>query len=235
MKKTITAFSILISGLFCHAQVGFNCQYFPGLQVGFVSVKTDNAALGNYKYGAGLPILMIDRVTNHWYTNVDLSALYYGATQTNRANDNKIKISKAEGAFCSGRLGYMFGKGDQFRMGPNINIGASTSNLDSLKKTFSQRSYTNIGLGVIAYKKFGKFRVVGKVGYERYSSKKFITAGHGTYLEVTIARSFFQKYGLSIMPCFYSKKFDYTPIGNANLTHAKIKSMVLRFGLTKFF
>jgi len=235
MRILFTAVSLLISSLFVKAQVGINCQYFPGLQVGFVKVKTDNAKLGEYKYGAGLPILMIDRIKDHWYLNADLSALYYGATQTNKANDNQIKISKAEGAFFSGRVGYMFGKGDQFRMGPNINVGSSTSNLDSLKKTFDQRAYTNLGLGVVAYKKFGKLRLVGKVGYERYSAKTFITKAHGTYFEGTIAYSIYQKYGLSIMPTFYSKKFEYTPKNDATVTNAKVKSFVIRFGLTKFF
>ncbi|MBL7937384.1 MAG: hypothetical protein JNM51_16380 [Bacteroidia bacterium] len=234
MKK-ILLFSILLNGFISQAQVGFNCQYFPGLQFGKVKVKTDNATLGTYKYNAGLPILMIDRIGNHWYTNVDLSALYYGATQTNNANDNRIKISKAEGGFASGRLGYLFGKGDQFRMGPNINVGLSSSNLDSLKKPFDQRTYVNLGLGVVVYKKFGKIRTSAKIGYERYSQKSFITKGHGTYLEAVIAYPIFQKYGLSVMPCFYSKKFEYTSKGNGAVTNAKVTSFAIRFGLTKFF
>lgn len=238
MKKISITVALILFSMLLNAQVGMNCQYFPGLQVGYVSVKTNNAALGNYKYGAGMPLLLIDRISNHWYTNLDFSALYYGATQTNKGNDNRINISKAEGAFCAGRLGYLFGDGDQFRIGPNINLGMSTSNLDSLKKPFAQRSYYNYGLGIVAYKKFGKFRVAGKLGYELYNKKGFITKAHGTYFEGTIGYSFYQKYGLSIMPCFYSKKFDYVTKGGdpvSDATNAKLKSFVLRIGLTRFF
>lgn len=240
MKRTfILLFVAAMMGKTARAQgVGMNCQYFPGVQFGVVSVKaTNNAKFSKYNYGAGIPLLMIDRITNHWYTNVDFSALYYAATQTNKAQDNRIKISKAEGAYCSGRLGYMFGSGDQFRIGPNLNVGSVTSNLDSLKKPFSQKAYYNYGLGVVAYKKFGKFRVVGKLGYEIYAKKNYITKGHGTYFEGTIGYSFYQKYGLSIMPCLYSKKLTYVPDGGviSSPADAKVFSFVIRLGLTKFF
>lgn len=238
MKKiSITLFAIAC-GLFTKAQVGMSCQYFPGVQVGFVSVKTSNPAYGNYKFGAGLPLLLIDRVKNHWYTNLDFSALYYGATQTNKANDNRVKISKAEGAVYAGRAGYLFGNGEKARIGPNLNFGVNTSNLDSLKKPLDfSRNYFNYGLGIVAYQKFGKFRVMGKVGYEMYRQKKFVSKGSGFYFEGTIGYSIYQKYGVSIMPCFYSKKFDYTPAGaDASVVNeAKVKSFVLKMGLTRFF
>jgi hypothetical protein len=240
MKKTMITMSLLLLAVtFSHAQgVGLNCQYFPGLQVGFVGVKTTgNPKFSNYRFGAGMPLLMIDRVTSRWYTNLDFSALYYGATQTNRANDDRIKISKAEGALCSGRLGYMFGEGDQFRFGVNANLGMATSNLDSLVRPLKQRAYFNYGLGVLAYKKFGKFRLVGKLGYELYAKKDFITKGRGFYMEGTIAYSFYQKYGISVMPCFYSKKLEYAPVGGSvnSPASAKVRSFVLKFGITKFF
>lgn len=242
MKKTLITLSLLITYTLSQAQgVGMNCQYFPGVQFGFVSVKaTGNTQFSKYRFAAGLPILLIDRVTNHWYTNIDFSALYYGATQTNKANDDRLKISKAEGAMCSGRLGYLFGDGDQFRFGFNGNIGLSTSNLDSLNRPLKQRGYYNYGLGVLAYKKFGKFRVVGKVGYELYAKKSFITKGRGFYFEGTIGYSFYQKYGISIMPCYYSKNLTYIPkpegsSGTLAESKAKVKSFVLRVGLTKFF
>lgn len=238
MKKTIITLSLLLAVTISQAQVGMNCQYFPGLQVGFVSVKVaNNPKFSKYRYAAGMPLLMIDRLTDHWYTHLDFSALYYGATQTNKANDDKIKISKAEGAMCAGRLGYMFGDGDQFRFGFSGNLGFTTSNLDSMVRPLKQRAYYNYGLGLLAYKKFGKFRVVGKMGYELYAKKNYITKGHGFYLEGTIGYSFYQKYGLSVMPCFYSKKLDYIPDGgsvNAQ-ANAKVRSFVLKFGLTKFF
>lgn len=245
MKKTILTLVVLCYGLLIHAQVGMSSQYFPGLQVGFVSVKAEsNAKFDKYKFGAGVPLLMIDRISNHWYTNLDFSALYYGATQTNKGNDDRIKISKAEGAYCAGRLGYVFGDGDQFRFGGSLNFGYSTSNLDSLRKPLKQRGYLNYGLGIIAYKKFGKFRTVGKIGYELYRRKNFVTSGRGMYFEGTLGYSFYQKYGVSIMPCFYTKKLNYipeTPVTGpaANIvqteTIGKVRSFVLKMGLTRFF
>ena len=247
MKKTILLFGILlITGKAVNAQgVGMSCQYFPGIQIGAVSVKaTNHPKFTKNSYGAGLPLLMIDKVTNHWYTNIDMSALYYGATQTNKANDNRLKISKAEGGVIAGRVGYLWGDGDQFRIGGNLNIGLSTSNLDSAVRPFkdqmfNKRSYYNYGLGVIAYKKFGKFRAVGKVGYELYRRKGMITKASGFYFEGTLGYSFYQKYGISVMPCFYSKKFAYTPLGtNGSVpseANAKVRSFVLRMGITKFF
>lgn len=242
MKKAIVTMGLLITAIAGWGQnVGMNCQYFPGLQVGFVSVKAaNNKQFDKYRYGAGMPILMIDRLTSHWYTNLDFSALYYAATQTNKANDDRIKISKAEGGICAGRLGYLFGDGDNFRVGFNGNLGLLTSNLDSLDRPMKQRSYINYGLGLLAYKKFGKMRVVGKIGYELYRRKNFVTKGGGFYMEGTIGYSFYQKYGISVMPCFYSKKLTYIPEsqkGNAAATEAtgKVRSFVLRIGLTKFF
>lgn len=244
MKKTIITLSIVVCAILSRAQVGMSCQYFPGLQVGFVSVKTQNfARYGGgtlkYKYGAGLPLLLVDRVKNHWYTLLDFSAMYYGATQTNKANDNRVKISKAEGGVIASRLGYVFGKGDQARLGPLATFGYSYSNLDSTKKTFDfEHAYYNFGLGVVGYKKFGKFRVVGKIGYEIYKKKDYITGkAHGMFFEGTLGYSFYQKYGLSVMPCLYTKKFAYTPSGGnaADGTTAKVRSFVLRIGLTRFF
>lgn len=239
-KTSLLAGMVLFMSSLQAQDVGMNCQYFPGVQVGFVTVKaTNNPLFTKYKYGAALPLLMIDRITSHWYFNLDLNALYYGATQTNKANDDRIKISKAEGGYCAGRVGYMFGKGDNFRFGINGNLGAQTSNLDSLNRPLKQRSYLNYGLGVLAYKKFGKLRFAGKVGFELYRKKDYVLNGHGIYIEGTIGYSLFQKYGISIMPCYYSKKFGYLPLaagGNLNAeASAKVKSMVLRLGLTRFF
>lgn len=244
MKKTVILLAIAIGSYTAGAQgVGMNCQYFPGLQIGVVSIKaTNHPKFTKNTFGAGAPLLMIDRVTNHWYTNMDFSALYYGATQTNKANDNRLKISKAEGGVFAGRLGYLWGDGDQFRMGGNLNFGFSTSNLDSAVKPFkdqifNKRGYYNYGLGLIAYKKFGKFRAVGKIGYELYRRKGMITKANGLYFEGTLGYSFYQKYGISIMPCFYSKKFNYLPLNSTSATEstAKVKSFVLKMGITKFF
>ena len=104
MKKTIISLSLLFAVTLSRAQgVGMSCQYFPGLQVGFVSVKTTGSVQYKYKYNAPVPLLLIDRLANHWYTNLDFSSVYYAATQTNKANDNRLKISKAEGSVFAGR------------------------------------------------------------------------------------------------------------------------------------
>jgi len=242
MKKTIISLSLLFAVTLGWAQQpGMSCQYFPGLQVGFVSVKTTgNTQFSKYRYGAPVPLLLIDKLANHWYTNLDFSAFYYAATQTNKANDNRLKISKAEGGLAAGRLGYAFGDGDQFRFGFFGAFGYSTSNLDSIDRPFKQRAYYNYGGGLIALKKFGKFRVIGKIGYELYKMKNYVTKGSGMYFEGTIGYSFYQKYGISVMPCFYSKKMDYIPktqdgVSSLNPANAKLKSFVLRIGLTKFF
>ncbi|MBA3664047.1 MAG: hypothetical protein H0W61_07555 [Bacteroidetes bacterium] len=241
MKKSFLLLFI-VSSLISKAQVGMSCQYFPGAQVGFVTVKTvNNPHLGGgtvkYKYGAGLPLLLIDRIKGNWYTLLDFSALYYGATQTNKANDDRIKISKAEGAFAALRVGYLFGKNDNSRIGPCLGFGVSTSNLDSVIRPFNQRQYYNYLIGIVAYRKFGKFRVAGKAGYEIYKQKNYIVNGHGLFFEATLGYSFYQKYGLSIMPCLYTKSFGYiAKNGSASDgTTAKLKSMVLRVGLTRFF
>lgn len=242
MKKTIITLSLLLAVTLSQAQEpGMSCQYFPGLQLGFVSVKaTGNGQFTKYKYAAQIPLLLIDKLANHWYTNIDFSAFYYAATQTNKANDDRLKISKAEGGLAAGRLGYAFGKGEQFRMGFFGAGGISTSNLDSLRmpsEQWKKRYYYNYGGGLIAVRKFGKFRVMGKLGYELYKMKNYITKGHGMYFEGTIGYSFYQKYGLSVMPCFYSKKMDYVPLNGSATSpaNAKVKSFVIRIGLTKFF
>jgi|GEM_PF-3329950 len=241
MKKTITILSLLFAVTFSRAQdPGMSCQYFPGVQVGFTSVKLTAAGSEmKYRYGAQLPLLLIDRLANHWYSNVDFSALYYKATQTNKANDDRVKISKAEGGISALRLGYAFGEGDRSRIGFYGAFGISTSNLDSLKKIdlFKDRAYFNYGIGIIALRKFGKFRVIAKIGYDLYKKKNYVTKGHGLYFEGAIGYSFYQKYGISIMPCFYSKKMDFIP-KDAPATveaNAKVKSFVLRVGLTRFF
>jgi hypothetical protein len=243
MKKRLIMLFLLAGSIFVKAQVGMSCQYFPGAQVGVVTVKTENnphlgGGTQKYKFGAGLPLLLVDRIKNRWYTLVDFSALYYAATQTNKANDDRIKISKAEGALYAGRLGYMFGEGDHFRIGPSLAFGVGTSNLDSIDRPFKQKSYLNYGLGIVAYKKFGKFRVAGKAGYELYRQKNYLTKGSGMYFEATLGYSIYQKYGLSIMPCLYTKSFGYiSSEGGAatDATTAKVKALVLRVGLTRFF
>lgn len=241
MKKQIITLLLAAGSLAATAQVGLNCQYLPGVQFGSVKVKTNNALLGEYKYGAALPLMMLDRVGNKWYWNMDMNALYYGATQGNKANSGKIKIAKTEGGYFSMRAGRVFGKGEVSRVGFSVNFGWSASNLDSSIKVMDPKGYTNMGLGAVYYHKFGKIRFVGRLGYEKLASKKYITKGSGLYLETTFAYKIYQKFGLSLSPCWYSKKFTYEPDGAgagntfpAGATEAKVKSIVFRFGITKF-
>jgi hypothetical protein len=242
MKHTLIALAVLLSGTMLKGQVGMNCQYFPGGQVGFVSVKSPNSLkFSKVSHAAAFPILMIDRMTSHWYTNLDMSAFYYAVTSFNKSNDNRVAISKAEGSIATGRLGYVGGDGDQFRIGGYLAFGMSTTNLDSLKKPFDYHWYTSWGVGLLAYQKFGKFRAMGKLGYEIYTRKNYISRGSGFYFEGTLGYSFYQKYGISVMPCFYHKGFNYfTTVTDASsstvlLADASMNSFVLKFGLTKFF
>ncbi|GAB4206401.1 MAG: hypothetical protein Fur0023_16240 [Bacteroidia bacterium] len=214
---------------------GMNCQYFPGLQIGSVKVSTNHPKIGSYSYSAGLPILMLDRIAK-WYFNLNMNATYYAATQTNKANDNKLPISKAEGGYFSGRIGYMFGKNPgKLKVGINFNLGWETSNLDSITRPFKQRGYTGMGGGLIFYKGFGKIGLSVKAGYEKYSSKKFIESAHGFYFESAIGYNFYQKFGVSVMPCFYSKDFTYKALTDNAITQASVSSFVIRIGITKFF
>lgn len=238
MIKKVLLLTMLALSTASFAQVGINCQYIPGLQFGSVKIKTNNTALGDYKYGAGMPLMMIDRFGAKWYWNLDMNALYYAATSMNKAADNQIKIAKTEGGMLAGRMGRLFGKGDQQRIGVCINWGWTASNLDSNKKTMDVPSYMNLGAGLLYYKKFGsKMRITMKLGYEGYSAKKYIEKASGIFFESTVAYMVFQKYGFSISPCYYSKKFNYTPsISGVALpaTEAKLSSLVFRIGLTKF-
>lgn len=234
LKSLFIGMIVVQAGFMSAQKYGINAQYFPGLQFGAVKVSTNHPKLGNYSYSAGLPILMIDRVAR-WYFNLDLNATYYAATQTNKATDNKVKISKAEGGYISGRIGYMFGKNpDKLRIGINFNYGLMTSNLDSIRKPFDQRGYTGLGGGLVFYQAIGKLGVMAKAGYEKYANKKFIDKASGFYIEGTIAYKIIQKFGVSVMPCFYSKNFDYKAQIDGALTQAKVSSFVLRVGITKF-
>lgn len=238
MKLTSILVGIIIvqAGFLFAQKNGMNAQYFPGLQLGVVKVNTNHSKIGSYSYGAGLPVLMIDRITAKWYLNLDLNATYYAAAQTNRAADDRVKISKAEGGFISGRVGYMvYRKSDKFRAGININYGLMTSNLDSNRKPFEQRNYTGLGGGLIFYKAIDKLGIMAKVGYEKYSRKSFIDKANGFYFEGTVGYKILQKFGVSLMPCFYSKKFTYKAKVDGALTEAKVTSFVLRLGMTKFF
>jgi hypothetical protein len=242
-KKLLTALLALL-GFGMYSQVGFNCQFVPGAQFGFVKIKSTNEKLSS-SHGAGFPLFMLDRFKTKWYTHLDMNGLYYSVTQFNKSNRSKVdssKVAKTEGGMFAGRIGYGFGNTEDFRVGPNLNIGYTMSNLGASIKTFDGiANYWNIGGGVFAYKKInGKIRTMAKLGYEKFSNKKataLITnlTGSGMYFEGTVAYNFYQKYGLAVMPAFYTKKFKFTYNGQATQTESKLKSFVLRIGFTKFF
>jgi len=246
MKKKLLTLLLALIGLGVYSQVGFNCQFVPGAQFGFVKIKSTNTKLSN-SHGAGFPLFMIDRIKTKWYTHLDMNGLYYSVTQFNKSNRSKVdssKVAKTEGGMFAGRLGYGFGKGEDFRVGPNVNVGYMMSNLGSSIKTFDGiANYWNIGGGVFAYKKInGKIRTMAKFGYEKYSNKTATAnsqiknlRGSGIYLEGTVAYNFYQKYGLAVMPAFYSKKFTFNYGNETAVTESKLKSFVLRIGFTKFF
>lgn len=240
-KKLLIIFLAFL-GFGMKAQVGLNCQFVPGIQLGSVKVKSTNAKL-DYKYSAGLPLFMIDRFKGKWYTNLDMNATYYAATQTNKANADKIKIAKTEGGLIAGRLGYGFGKGETTKFGINGNLGYSVSNLDSSRKAFNVAGYWNYGGGVFFYQKIGtKMRAMAKIGYEKYGNGKSSTGftkqiselrGSGFYLEGTLGYNIYQKFGIAVMPTFTSKKFNFKFDGTP--TTSKVTAFALRIGIVKFF
>jgi len=244
MNKKLLTLLLALLGFGVYSQVGFNCQYVPGVQFGFVNIKSNNSKIGNHKQAAGMAIFMIDRFKTKWYTNLEMNGLYYGVTQYNKSHRSKAdstKVAKTEGGMFAGRIGYGFGKSEDFRVGPNLNIGYSMSNLQAASKSFEVAKYWNFGGGIFVYKKInGKIRTMAKIGFEKYYNKKtdnFVGAitGKGFYLEGTVSYNFYQKYGVAVMPAFYSKKFSYTYNGEATPTETKVKSFVLRIGFTKFF
>jgi hypothetical protein len=240
MKRLLLSLAVLWSGVSLTAQVGMSSQYLPGGQVGGVWISTTgHPNMDKVSFGAGLPLLMLDRLGNHWYTNVDLSALYYGATQSNKANDNQIPIAKSEGPLCNFRLGYTGGDGEEYRIGGYLGFGWNTSNLDSIVIPFDSKYYLNWSLGAIGYYKFGKFRTMAKLAYEIYTRKDYISRGSGFYLETSLGYTFYQKYGISVMPCFYHKGFTYFATGRDGNVYpnveASVNSLVLKFGLCRFF
>ncbi|MDP2386438.1 MAG: hypothetical protein Q8M29_08700 [Bacteroidota bacterium] len=245
ISKKLLITLLALFGLGLKAQVGLNCQFVPGLQLGAVTVKSDNSKIGEYKAAAGLPVFMLDRLKNKWYAQLDMNGLYYSVTQYNKSQRSKgdsTKYAKTEGGLCAGRIGYGFGKSETMRVGPNLNIGYMMSNINGNKRSFEgMPMYWNFGGGVFFYQKIGtKIRAMAKVGYEKYSNKKASSdiatlKGSGTYFEATVAYNIYQKYGVAVMPALYSKKFTYNYNGETTETKTKVKSVVLRIGFTKFF
>lgn len=232
MKIKLIILTLLLMSTAGMAQVGFNCQYVPGIQLGRVKVKSDH--YGVYKYSAGLPTMMIDRLKGKWYSHMDLTSLYYMLTQINKAK--YLKIAKNEGGVASFRFGYAFGKGESFRAGPLLSAGFSQSNLDSIRNVYDANGYYNFGGGVMVYNKInGKISVMGKLGYEKMKgSKQKDLEGSNKYLELTVAYKIYQKFGVSVMPSWNSRNYSFTNREGV-LDNGKLKMTSLRIGLTKFY
>ncbi len=242
MKKTTTklilacfAF-IMLSKL--NAQIGFNCQYVPGLQVGTIKVKGDKY---EYRHSAPLPLMMVDAMKDHLYYNLDMNSLYYIITQMNRGK--YLKIAKNEGGLFAGRIGWVFGKSEKMRIGGSLNFGWKQSNIDSTKLVTldgsdGAKGYTNIGAGIIAYYKVNsKLHTQAKIGYESLKNKKIELKGRNIYVEATVAYKLLQKYGVSVMPNWSFKKFDFNSSKSSvgKVVGEKHRYFGIRFGLTKFF
>jgi hypothetical protein len=238
MKKTLIVALILVAG-FAKAQVGMNCQYVPGVQIGSTTVKSDK--WGKYRYNAGLALMMLDRMTDKWYVHMDMNSLYYSLTQMNRGK--YLKIAKNEGGIFGMRLGRVFGNDDSFRAGFSLNGGYSQSNIDSTKtvefKGSGAKSYWNYGLGLLAYKRLGDLHVMAKVGYEKLKEKGIGMNGRTIYIETTVGYRILEDYGISIMPCLFMKKYEFNSTNTAYnpvvADKGKSTTFVLRAGITKFF
>lgn len=239
MKRKLLLLALVLTGLWTRAQVGMNCQYVPGIQLGMTKVKSDK--WGDYKYGAGLATMMLDRMTDKWYVNLDMNSLYYSITQMNKGK--YLKIAKNEGGIFGMRLGRVFGNNDNFRAGFSLNGGYMQSNIDSIKTvsitSSGVKGFYNYGAGAIVYKRFGDLHAMAKIGYEKLKNKSIAMNGRQIYLETTIGYRFLQHYGLSVMPCLYLKKYEFNSSNvDRNATVAdkgKSTTFVLRMGLTKFF
>jgi hypothetical protein len=240
MKQKLILSALLLTAFFVRGQVGMNCQYVPGIQLGSTTVKSEK--WGKYHYGAGLATMMIDRMTDKWYVNMDMNSLYYSITQMNRGK--YAKIAKNEGGLFGMRIGHVWGNDDSFRAGFSLNGGWMQSNIDSVKTVSLSnggvKGFYNYGLGLIAYKKIGEnLHTMAKIGYEKLKYKSTQMDGRQIYIETTIGYRLLDSYGLSVMPCLYMKKYQFNSQshsgGDAVLDNGKSTTFVLRMGLTKFF
>ncbi|MFL5751912.1 MAG: hypothetical protein ACJ76F_00775, partial [Bacteroidia bacterium] len=195
---------------------------------------------GSYHYGAGLATMMVDRMTDKWYVNMDMNSLYYSITQMNKGK--YLKIAKNEGGIFGMRIGRVFGNDDSFRAGFSLNGGYMQSNIDSIKTVTlannGVKGFYNYGAGAIVYKRFGDLHAMAKIGYEKLKYKTTMN-GRQIYIETTVGYRFLQHYGLSVMPCLYLKKYKFNSTNTEHNTivedNGKSTTFVLRIGLTKFF
>jgi len=240
LKKTFFALFVLFF-LQTHAQVGFNCQFIPGIQTGKINVTTSRTQIGSYNYSAALPVFMIDRIKGKWYSNLDMGALYYATTQINNTNAGKIAIAKTEGSLFSFRFGYGFIKNEKIKIGPYLTLGWLASNLDSSRKVLNVPNYGALGGGIFYYQRFtNNLHSLVKVGYEKFknnsanSNIKWLT-GNGIYAEATAAYNIYQNFGIALMGSYNRKTFNYVYSGEKSTIDTKLNAFAIRLGLTKFF
>jgi hypothetical protein len=185
---------------------GFASQFVPGLQLGGTSGKHADGT--KFKYGAGLAIMELDALKNKFYINVNASDFYYRVTTLNRRAKmlrDSSKLAKNNGQMFGMRLGYTFGKEAATRYG--FFVGGSYSDINATQSY----DYGAFGGGLMFYKKLGKkLHAMAKVGYEVMKGKKYTVKGRTMLFEATVAYEFYQKFGISVQPAFYGRKFDFT-------------------------
>jgi hypothetical protein len=77
---------------------------------------------------------------------------------------------------------------------------------------------------------------MAKLGYEKMKGKKDLVSGRLIFMEATVAYELYQKFGISVQPAFYGRKFDFTQKSNpVAYTGTKASQFVLKIGITKFF
>lgn len=229
---------LLLAGCMKVSAQGFASQFVPGLQVGSNKIKYEGGT--KYKFGASLPVMELDRIGPKWYFNIGLTDGYYRLTSLNKqkkmARDSS-KYAKNNGQLIGGRVGYVFGKGEFQRIGFSVNGSWSAVNAAMSYDPDRVVTYTTLGLGAIYYRKIGKsLNVMLKAGFEKMKGKEFAVNGRLLYMETTIAYEFFQKFGVSVQPALYGRKFDFTDKdhGGATLAGTKASQFVIKVGITKF-
>lgn len=233
---------LLVAGFIkVHAQ-GMESQYVPGLQVGSNKVKVGETKT---KFGASLAVMEFDHVGHRMYYNIGLTDGYYRLTQMNKQKKNErdsIKPLKSNGQIFGMRWGMVFGKGEFQRIGFSLNGSFSSLNVAEAYTYDRLISYGSVGGGLVYYNRIGKsLNVMLKGGFEKLKGKKNTVDGRLIYFESTIGYELFQKFGVSVSPCFYSRKLNCIakvgPSGSPadlTLTDVKASQFVLKIGIAKF-
>jgi hypothetical protein len=238
MKTSKFLMVLLLSGIIKVYGQGFASQFVPGLQIGTNKVKYSTG--DKYKFGASLALMEFDRVASRLYFNIGMNDGYYRLTSINRQKKmarDSTKYAKNNGQLFGMRLGMVFGKGEFQRIGFSLNGSFSALNGAMSYDPDKVVTYGSVGGGLVYYRKLSKqLHVMAKLGYESLKGKSFTVKGRLLYLETTIAYEFYQRFGVSVQPAFYSRKMDFIDKehGDINRAGTKISQMVLKVGITKF-